>query len=203
MATLSITQFVTLDGVIQAPGGPDEDRSDGFAYGGWCSERTDDEVGRFMAEVFGKAEAFLLGRRTYEAFSAYWPKVTDPGHGVAGPLNRLPKYVASRTLKTVDWQNARITADAVTEAAALRARHQGEVQIHGSAGLAQSLMANNLIDVYRLVIHPIVLGSGKRLFADGVIPAAMTLTDSRTTKMGVTMLTLRRSGTPTYGELFG
>ncbi|GAA3650774.1 dihydrofolate reductase family protein [Streptomyces chitinivorans] len=201
MAKVTLTQFLTVDGVVQAPGGPDEDRDGGFEHGGWLVPYADEDMGRFVAEGFRAADAFLLGRRTYEIFAAYWPRVTDPENPVASRLNALPKYVASRTLDGVGWHNSTLLGDdAVREVAALRQRLEGEVQIHGSGNLARSLMAHGLIDEYRLLTYPVVLGGGKRLFDGGAVPTALERTGGRTTSTGVVISTYRAAGSPRHGS---
>lgn len=201
MAKLTMTTFVTLDGVMQAPGGPDEDTSGSFAHGGWVVPLFDADMGRFMDEVFARADAFLLGRGTYEIFASYWPKVRDPADPVAGALNRLPKYVASRTLERADWQGTTLVRDVVGEIAGLKQRHARELQVHGSPGLAQTLIQHGLVDEYHLLVFPIVLGSGKRLFNPGAAPTALQLVASRTTGSGVLISTYRNLGPPTYGRV--
>ncbi|WP_031510252.1 dihydrofolate reductase family protein [Streptomyces megasporus] len=201
MAKLTLTEFLTLDGVVQAPGGPDEDRDGGFEHGGWLVPYADEDMGRFMDEVFRTVDGFLLGRRTYQIFAAHWPHVTDEDDPIATKLNALPKYVASRTLEKVEWHNSTLLGgDAAREVAALKERLEGELQIHGSGTLARSLMAHGLIDEYRLLVYPVLLGSGKRLFDDGAVPTALELTDSRTTGTGVAIHTYRAAGRPRYGS---
>ena len=146
MAELTLTTFVTLDGVMQAPGGPSEDPSGGFVYGGWLVPHADDDMGQIMDGIFRKADAFLLGRTTYDIFAAYWPKVTDASDLVATKLNTLPKFVASRTRTTFDWAGTALVRDVVSEVAGLKERFKGEVQVHGSAGLAQTLIQHDLVD---------------------------------------------------------
>ena len=198
---LTLTMFLTLDGVVQAPGGPDEDPSGGFVHGGWLVPYADDDMAQAMAGFFEDADAFLLGRRTYEIFAAFWPKVTDPGDPIAGPLNRLPKYVASRTLEEVSWQGTTLLkGDVATEVAELKRRPGRELQIHGSGGLAQTLMRHGLVDEYRLLTYPVVLGEGKRLFADGAMPVALDVVDRKTTSTGVSIDVYRPAGEPTYGS---
>jgi dihydrofolate reductase len=198
---LTLTMFVTLDGVVQAPGGPEEDPSGGFEHGGWLVPYFDDDMGQAMAGFFDEADAFLLGRRTYEIFAAAWPKVTDPDDPIASRLNRLPKYVASRTLEDVSWEGSKLLkGDVATEVAELKRRPGRELQMHGSGGLAQTLMQHDLIDEYRLLTYPVVLGKGKRLFPEGSRPAALKHTDHTTTSTGVSIDVYTPAGAPTYGS---
>ncbi|MGA5406904.1 dihydrofolate reductase family protein [Streptomyces lavendulocolor] len=200
MAKLTLTTFMTLDGVMQAPGGPDEDRSDGFEYGGWSVPFVDEEFGRFMDEVFGRVDAFLLGRRTYEIFAAYWPKVTDENDPIAGRLNALPKYVVSRTLDKADWHNSTVLGGDLTEEVGRLKQGPGrEIQVHGSARLAQSLIALGLVDELNLLVYPVFLGKGRRLFPDGGTPASFELTGHRTTSTGVAIQTYRTAGPARFG----
>jgi dihydrofolate reductase len=200
MAKLTITTFVTLDGVMQAPGGPTEDPSGSFTHGGWLVPYADADMGQFMTEVFARVDAFLLGRKTYEIFASHWPRVTDPADPVATALNKLPKYVASKTLKRADWHATTVIRDVVGEVAKLKAQYARELQVHGSAGLAQTLIQNDLVDEYNLLCFPVVLGSGKRLFGTGAVPAALKLTGTRTTSTGTVISTYQRAGRPTYGS---
>ncbi|MEU2182640.1 dihydrofolate reductase family protein [Streptomyces thermolilacinus] len=200
MAQLTLTTFLSLDGVMQAPGGPDEDRSDGFDRGGWVVPYADDDMGRFMNEVFDRADAFLLGRRTYEIFASYWPKVTDPDDPIAGPLNNLPKHVVSRTLRTVEWNNSHLVEGDLGEVVARLKEGPGrEVQVHGSARLAQGLIAHGLVDALNLLVFPVFLGKGRRLFPDGGVPTAYELTGHRTTSTGATIQTYRPTGPAEFG----
>lgn len=201
MGKLTLTTFLTLDGVMQAPGAPTEDPSDGFGYGGWLVPYADPDMGRFVTEWMAQADAFLLGRGTYQIFSAYWPRITDPDNAVATALNRLPKHVASTTLDQVQWEaSSLIKGDLATEIAALKHRYPRELQVHGSAGLAQTLIAKDLVDEYRLWLYPVILGRGKRLFGSGAAPAALELIDVRRTSTGVAVHTYRRKGPPTFGS---
>jgi len=201
MRKLVITTFLTLDGVIQAPGAPDEDRSGGFTHGGWLVPYADEDLGRFVTAWMQQATAFLLGRGTYDIFAAHWPRVTDPQDAIARSLNRLPKYVASRTLKSAKWHNTTVIQGNVVEAVrALKRQGTGEIQVQGSPGLAQTLIANDLVDEYRLWFHPVVLGSGKRLFGAGAVPAALKLSATKTTSAGVVVNTYERAGQLRYGE---
>ncbi|MBA9007828.1 dihydrofolate reductase family protein [Thermomonospora cellulosilytica] len=196
---LVLDTFLTLDGVMQAPGQPDEDPSGGFGHGGWQVPYFDEELARIKTEWFEAAEAFLLGRRTYEIFAGYWPKVTDEDNVIARWLNALPKYVASTTLKELTWENSTlISGDVVEEVRRLKERPGGELQVHGSGRLAQTLMAHDLVDEYRLWIYPVVLGSGRRLF-DERTTAALRLVHSQTTSAGAIVAVYHPAGKPTYG----
>jgi dihydrofolate reductase len=199
---LTLTQFVTLDGVCQAPGGPNEDRSGDFRHGGWLVPFFDEALGEHMNGIFDEADAFVLGRKTYEIFAASWPKSTDPDDPVASRLNTLPKYVVSRTLARGDWHNSTILGgDVATEVATLKAEAGRELQIHGSGTLSQTLFDAGLIDTIRLIVFPVVLGSGTRLFAEGRTPSSFRLADLTSTPSGVTMQTLELAGPPEYGEV--
>jgi dihydrofolate reductase len=201
MGTLTIATFMTLDGVMQAPGGPDEDRDGGFEHGGWSFPYFSEDMGDVINDAFANAEAFLLGRRTYEIFAASWPNFPDKDDPVASRLNTLPKYVVSTTLEKADWDPTTIIrGDIPGEVATLKARYAGEIQVHGSAALAQTLHAHGLIDEYRLFIEPIVLGTGKRLFEPGAAPTALRLVDSRPMGKGAVLTTYQPAGKPTYGE---
>lgn len=183
---LTLTQFVSLDGVVQGPGGPNEDTSDGFTRGGWVVPYADEAMGRLITGWFAAADAFLLGRRTYEIFAAHWPLINDPDDIVAVKLNGRPKYVASGRLRTPSWQGTDVLGgDVVTEVAELRDRPGGELQVHGSAGLAQTLLREGLVDEVRLLTFPVVLGGGRRLFPEGAPPRALRLTGTDSTPTGV------------------
>lgn len=201
MAELTITTFLSLDGVMQAPGRPDEDQSGGFAYGGWVFPFADDEMGGPIVEFFSKADAFLLGRKTYDIFASYWPKVTDPNDPIALALNTRPKFVASRTRTTFDWDGSSLLPDVVSGVTGLKQRFARELQVHGSGDLAQTLIANDLVDEYRLFTFPVVLGTGKRLFAGGSHPARFMLMRSSTTKKGIVINVYRRGPEFTTGNL--
>lgn len=199
---LTLTMFVTLDGVVQAPGGPDEDPSGGFDRGGWFVPYMADDTLQAIVGWFTEADAFLLGRRTYEIFAASWPKVTDPDDPIASRLNTLPKYVASRTLEDVSWQGSEVlSGDLATRVVELKRSPGRELQVHGSGGLAQTLMNHELIDEYRLLTCPVVLGGGKRLFEKGVKPAALDHVDHSMTSTGVSIDVYRPAGEPTYGAV--
>jgi len=194
MAELTLTTFLTVDGVMQAPGGPGEDRSGSFPHGGWLVPHADADMGKTMVGIFSKADAFLLGRTTYDIFSACWPRITDPGDLIASKLNSLPKFVASRTRTTFSWSGAAHVRDVVKDVIDLKQRFSREVQVHGSCGLAQMLIEKDLIDEYRLLTFPVVLGTGKRLFGAGAMPATLTLVRSNITSKGVVVSVYRRGG---------
>lgn len=194
MAELTLTTFLTLDGVMQAPGGPDEDTTGDFPYGGWLVPHADEDMGRIMDDIFSKAEAFLLGRTTYDIFAAHWPRITDTDEPVANQLNSLPKYVASHTRTTFDWHGSSLIRDVVGEVGELKQRYSGEIQVHGSCGLAQTLIQHDLIDEYRLLIFPVILGTGKRLFGSGTVPSMLKLVTSSSTSKGTIVSVYRPDG---------
>lgn len=195
---LILHQLLTLDGVYQGTGGKDDDRAGGFEHGGWDIPYRTPEGGAVMAGWFGRASAFLLGRRTYELFLRTWPAAGD--HPIANKLNALPKYVASTTLSAVDWDNSSLLGgDVATEVAKLKEMPGEELQVHGSGGLAQTLIEHDLIDGYRLVHFPVRLGSGKRLFREGARPAALRLLDTQVTPSGVIFAEYERAGDPQHG----
>lgn len=197
---LTLQTFLTVDGVMQSPGGPDEEPSGGFSYGGWLLPYDDQDMGRYVTEWFGQADAFLLGRRTYENFAVYWPMVTDPDNVVAGKLNTLPKHVVSSTLTAPDWANtAVVTGDLASAVKALKEQPGRELQVHGSGRLARSLHDLGLIDEYRLWFLPVVLGTGQRLFSDGAVPTGLELVDSKRTSTGTSVLSFRPTGVPSFG----
>jgi dihydrofolate reductase len=200
MSRLTMTSFLTLDGVMQSPGAPTEDQSGSFPHGGWSFPFADAQFGEFMTQVFSRAGAFLLGRGTYQIFEAWWPRVTDPADPIAGPLNRLPKFVASRTLDKVEWSGSSLIRDVPGELPRLKQQAGGELQVHGSPGLAQTLLQKELVDELNLLYFPIILGTGKRLFGSGTVPAAFELVATRSTSRGVVISTYRRSGRPSYGS---
>lgn len=201
MRKLVVTTFVTLDGVMQAPGGPGEDPSNGFTYEGWVVPFFDEAMGEQVTRWFTGAEDFLLGRGTYEIFFASWPKMIsdDP---VSQGINFKPKHVASRTLTSLEWDTAELLGDDVPGAVrALKDRDGGELQVHGSPGLIQTLLAEDLIDELRLIVFPVVLGQGKRLFGDGAIPRSWRLTSSSTTPSGAVMAAYERVGEVEIGSM--
>ena len=198
---LTLTEFLTLDGVAQGPGSPEEDTSDGFTQGGWFVPYLDKDFIQRAARWLAEADALLFGRRTYVNFARDWPRITDPDDPFSEKMNGLPKYVASTTLKTAEWHNTTVIRGDVVEAVrALKRAGTGELQVHGSPGLAQTLIANDLVDEYRLWVHPVVLGSGKRLFGAGTVAAALRLSATSTTSTGVVVHTYERADALRYGE---
>ena len=177
MSTLIVQTFVSLDGVMQGPGGPEEDRSGGFAHGGWLVPYVDEAIGRTIVDWTERADAVLFGRRTYEILAAHWPRVGDDDP-IAAKLNRVRKYVVSTTLDTVDWNNSTlISGDVAGAVAGLKRQPGGEIQVTGSGELIQTLMRHDLVDEYRVMVFPVLVGSGKRLFAGGTMPGALELVD--------------------------
>jgi dihydrofolate reductase len=198
---LTSTTFISVDGVYQGPGGPTEDTSDGFDRGGWLVPFFDEQTGAFMTKVFERPDAFLIGRRTYEIFAASWPANTDPNDPVAGKLNNLPKYVASKTLKDPEWNNTRVLDGDVVEAVRdLKAQPGRELQVHGSGALLRFLIENELMDRVNLLVFPVIVGKGKRLFPEDGLDLRLALEESRTTPSGVTISVYRPVGRPEYGE---
>jgi dihydrofolate reductase len=198
MRNLVVGTFVTLEGVMQAPGGPDEDREGGFQHGGWLVPYFDEKFGELMAEWTKRADAFLLGRKTYEMFAASWPNSDDP----AEPLNLRPKFVASRTLDKLTWNNSvLLKGDVAEEVAKLKAQDGGEIQVHGSGNLIQTLLEHDLVDALRIWQFPVVLGKGKRLFGEGAIPRSFRLVDTQLNTTGAVLHVYERAGGLKYGEV--
>jgi dihydrofolate reductase len=192
MRKLVINTFASLDGVMQAPGGPEEDPTGGFELGGWSVPFWDDRMGQAMTEFMGKPFDLILGRKTYEIFAAHWPHSDEPG---AAELNRATKYVASKTLDRLDWENSTLLEGDVGEAVARLKKEDGpELQVHGSSDLIQTLLRRDLVDEFRVWIFPVVLGSGKRLFGEGAPPRTLKLVDSQVSSTGVVMGTYQPGG---------
>jgi dihydrofolate reductase len=192
MRKIKVLTFLTLDGVMQAPGGPEEDTSGDFKYGGWIVPYFDEFGGQVMAEQMGRPFDLLLGRKTYEIFASYWP---HHNNDVGIPLNKAKKYVASKTLKHLEWNNSELLKnDIVAEIKKLKTEDGPELQVHGSGNLIQTLLKNDLVDELLLKIFPITLGKGKRLFAEGTIPAAFTLYECKHSPSGVIIASYKRAG---------
>jgi dihydrofolate reductase len=185
---LAVIEFVTLDGVMQGLGSPDEDRDGGFEHGGWGAPYGDEVLGRHAAEGMATTSAYLFGRRTYEKMAAHWPHQPDD-NPMAAHLNATPKYVVTRTLIGLDWQGSHVLAgDVVESVSGLKAQGDGTVAVLGSGVLVQTLIENDLIDEYRLFVHPLVLGAGKRLFRETSGPRPLRLIDCKQTTTGVLLL---------------
>ena len=201
MGKLIVTEFVTLDGVAQAPGGPDEDADGGFTYGGWQAPLLDPGAGRVLFEQASSMDALLLGRRTFDLFADYWPHAPDE-IPFTNLLNGVAKYVVSRTLaEPLGWQGSTIVTGDLTESiTSMKARHD-EVHVIGSLNLVQSLLRLGLVDRLQLWIFPLLLGSGKRVFADGTVPTALRLTESVSYPNGTLQVAYETAGAPTYGNL--
>jgi dihydrofolate reductase len=197
---LVLMEFLTLDGVSQGPGSPDEDTSDGFTQGGWFVPYLDEAFLQVVVNWITEADAFLFGRRTYENFARDWPKQTDPNDPIASRLNGLPKYVASRSLEKAEWAPTTIlSGDIPAQVEELKRQPGRELQIHGSAHLGQSLLAAGLIDEVRLVIAPVVVGQGRRLFREGGSPARLRLLHNESTRTGLAIHVYESAGLPQYG----
>lgn len=199
MRKLLATTFLTLDGVMQAPGGPEEDASGDFPYGGWSVPFWDDAIGQAMDRVMGKPFDLVLGRRTYDIFAGFWPQASEEEG--AGPLNAATKYVASRGRPDLTWEKSvLLEGDAAEAVARLKEGDGPELQVHGSADLLQTLLRHRLVDEFHLITYPVVLGTGKRLFGDGVAPQALRLTDSHTAGNGVVLGTYVPTGEVAIGS---
>ena len=199
MGRLTVTTFVSLDGVMQAPGGPDEDREGGFAYGGWLVPHLDEAGGEAVLRVHLDAAGFVLGRRSYDILGGYWPRVTDAGDPMAAKLNGAPKYMVSRTRTSGDWA----PTTAVADTAALRRAADdadGDLLVIGSSDLLQSLLTEGLVDLLHLWTFPVLIGEGKRLFGRGTRPAGLELTESAVFPSGVTRTTYAVVGEPRTGS---
>ena len=201
MRKLVVDMFVTLDGVMQGPGDPDEDREGGFAHGGWVIPHFDEQLGAHMVELIQRAGALLLGRKTYDIFAAAWPHApdTDP---IAAVYNRIPKYIASRSPRTLEWTDShQLSEDIAGEVANLKEQDGGEIQVPGSSELMQALMKSDLIDEFHLIVFPAIAGSGKHLFGNGAISRALSLKSIETTANGVVIQVYERTGDLKTGEI--
>ena len=197
---LIVSTFVSLDGVMQGPGGPGEDDSNGFVHGGWLAPHVDEGFNDVMGKVFDRADALLLGRRSYEILSSYWPNVE--GDQGADQINSIRKYVATRTPMEAEWRNTQVlVGEAAQTVAELKRRTDGEILVQGSSDLLRTLQEAELVDEYHLLVFPVVLGQGKRLFAEGSAPAGLKLTGSSTTDAGVVYVAYEWVGKPSYGSV--
>lgn len=201
MAKMVVVTFLTLDGVMQSPGGHDEDQEGGFQHGGWLVPFADEDMMTFVSGSMRSCDGLLLGRKTYEIFASSWPKA-GPDDPFGAQLNRIPKYVVSGTLDTVEWNNSRLLkGDLAAEVAKLKELPGEDIQVHGSGELARSLTQLELVDEYRLLIYPVLIGTGKRLFPEGTPPTALRLTSTSTTGAGVTCNTYVPDGRPSHGHM--
>ncbi len=198
MRKLLVLEFISLDGVMQAPGGPEEDTSGGFEFGGWTAPYFDDFAGKAMGEQMKQPFSLLLGRKTFDIFASYWPHHEEMWPGV----NEVTKYVVSNTLSKSDWQNSVfLKGDIVEELKKIKAGDGPPIQVYGSGNLVQTLMRNDLVDEFWLKIFPVTLGKGKRLFESGTIPAAFTLIESKVSPTGVIFANYKRSGAVKTGSV--
>jgi dihydrofolate reductase len=201
MRRIIVTAFTSLDGVVQAPGGPQEDPTGGFVFGGWTAPHFDPELGRAMGEIFGRPFELLLGRKTYDIFAAHWPHVTDPNDPIAGLFNRITKYVASRSRPKLAWQNSRLLGDdAVAALKQLKSQDGPDLLVQGSSDFLQTLWRHGLVDEFSLLIFPVVLGKGKRLFGDGTVPGGLKLVKSRGFPTGIIVATYAPDGAVKTGS---
>lgn len=201
MRKIIVSTFTSLDGVMQAPGGPQEDPTGGFAYGGWTAPHFDAALGAAMGEIFGRPFDLLLGRKTYDIFAAHWPYVTDPKDPIAGLFNRVTKYVASRSNPKLAWQNSQLLgADIVASLKQLKGGDGPDLLVQGSGDLLQTLWKNGLVDEFSVLIFPVVLGRGKRLFGDGTTPGGLRLAKSRSFPTGVIVASYTADGAVKTGD---
>jgi len=195
MRKVVVLSFITLDGVMQAPGGPEEDPTGGFSHGGWVVGYFDDFLGKVMVEQMSKPFDLLLGRKTYEIFAAHWPSVKTSEDPIAAGINNAKKYVATQTLKKLEWSNSELVkGDVAKEVRKLKEQDGPEIQVHGSGNLIQTLLKHDLVDELWLKIFPITLGKGKRLFAEGTIPVGFKLLESQIAPSGAIVATFVRAG---------
>jgi dihydrofolate reductase len=201
MRKIIVATFASLDGVMQAPGGPAEDPTGGFEFGGWVAPYFDPALGGAMGEIFGRPFDLLLGRKTYEIFAGHWPFVTDPNDPMAGLLNNATKYVASRSRPKLAWRNSRLLdSDIVAALKALKGENGPDLLVQGSSELLQTLWAHSLIDEFSVLTFPVVLGRGKRLFGDGVTPGALKLVKSKAYPTGVVISNYEPDGAVKGGD---
>jgi len=195
MRKLVVLTFISLDGVMQAPGGPEEDTSGDFKYGGWTFPYFDDFAGKIMGEQMSMPFDLLLGRKTYDIFAAYWPKQDEKTNPVTAPFNNATKYVVSASSPKLTWEKSvLIDGDVVAKLRELKQQDGPMLQVHGSGNLVQTLLRNDLVDELWLKLFPVTLGKGKRLFAEGTIPAAFELMESKVSPSGVIFASYKRSG---------
>lgn len=196
---LVVAVFVSLDGIMQAPGGPGEDDDNDFPHGGWLAPHVDEGFGEIMGEVFANSTGMLLGHRSYDILSSHWPNVPEEE---GGWINDMPKYVTTRSPMTATWRNTEVlVGEAAETVAELKQRTDGEIVTQGSSRLIHTLQQADLVDEYRLLVFPVVLGEGKRLFAEGTVPAGLKLTGTRATGSGIVYVTYECTGKPLIGSV--
>jgi dihydrofolate reductase len=201
MRRITISTFLSLDGVLQSPGGPAEDPTGGFAFGGWVAPHFDPALGATMGEIFSRPFDLLLGRKTYDIFAAHWPYVTDPNDPIAGLFNRVTKYVASRAKPNFAWQNSEwLGEDTAATLKKLKSEDGPDLVVQGSGELIQTLWKNSLVDEFSVLIFPVVLGKGKRLFGEGVVPAGLKLVNSQSYPTGVILVRYQPDGAVKAGD---
>jgi dihydrofolate reductase len=201
MRRIIVATFTSLDGVMQAPGGPGEDPTGGFALGGWTAPHFDAALGASMGKIFGRPFDLLLGRKTYDIFAAHWPYVSDPNDPIAGLFNRVTKYVASRSSPKLSWQNSRwLGQDTVASLQTLKGEDGPDLLIQGSSELLQTLWKHGLVDEFSVLIFPVVLGKGKRLFGDGSVPVGLKLVKSQAYPTGVIVANYAPAGEVKTGD---
>ena len=201
MRRIIVATFMSLDGVMQAPGGPHEDPTGGFAFGGWVAPHFDEALGAALGGIFGRPFDLLLGRKTYEIFAAHWPFVTDQNDPIATTFNRVTKYVASRSSPRLAWQNSQILGtDIVASLKRLKGEHGPDLLVQGSSNMLQTLWTHRLVDEFSVLTFPVVLGKGKRLFGDGTVPAGLRLISANPYPTGVIVATYKPDGMVKAGD---
>ncbi len=201
MRKIVVATFTSLDGVMQAPGGPMEDPTGGFTFGGWTAPYFDEALGASLGEIFGRPFDLLLGRKTYDIFAAHWPYVTDPNDPIAGIFNRVTKYVASRSNPKMNWQNSQwLGEDTIAALKRLKSGDGSDLLVQGSSEFLQTLWKHGLVDQFSVLIFPVVLGKGKRLFGDGAMPAGLKLSKSQSYPTGVIVANYKPDGAVKTGD---
>src|SRR5947199_3327236 len=199
MGQLIVSEFVTLDGVMQAPGGPEEDTEGGFKHGGWQAPLLDEESFSLITRDIERMDALLLGRKTYDIFAAYWPKATTGR--IADKLNNPPKFVASRSRRRLEWNNSTLIQGDLSKEVARITQEHGEAHVIGRGNLVQTLLRHDLVDRFNLWVYPLLLGTGKRLFGEGTLPAGLRITSSQAFPTGALLSAYERAGNAQYGDL--
>ena len=201
MRRIIVAAFISLDGVMQAPGGPQEDPTGGFAFGGWTAPHFDAALGGEMGEIFGRPFDLLLGRKTYDIFAAHWPHVTDPNDPIAGLFNQVTKYVASRSKPKLAWQNSKLLGDDVAASLKkLKSEDGPDLLVQGSSELLQTLWQHGLVDEFSVLTFPVILGKGKRLFGNGAAPIGLKLVKSKSYPSGVIVANYMPDGAVKTGD---